>query len=82
MVQFVACHDEGDCAHGDLVFIGHASPHPRLLGKRPEKCNGGVAHVPEFFGEARERTLAKSTGAHVVILLEARQGSRVVARKS
>src|SRR5256885_1436529 len=80
VMQFVAGHDESDGTHRDLVFVGYASTRPRFLWKRPEKRDARDAHVSEFFREPRQRALAKSTGAHVIILLESGKRRLIPAR--
>ena len=82
MMQLVPGDHPGERAHRDFVLIRHAAPHPRVILKLTEQQHCGPPYGLELLDQTGQRTLVERAVANVIVLLEAFDGSPVVAGNS
>ncbi len=79
-MQLMACDDVSQRPHGDFILVRDAAPPPCGFVKIAQQRNSGAAYGDEVFHQIGQRTLRERSIAHVVVLLEAFDGSGVSAR--
>src|SRR6266496_1894273 len=79
MMQFVTGDGVGQSAGGNLLLVGNATAGGGFGIEIPEEVQSRPANVAEFGEQIGQRALAKPSVGHVVVLLEAFDGSLVSA---
>src|SRR5215469_12840748 len=82
MVKFVSCDDIGERSDANFDIVGNSSSLPSFRLQIPKQRNGGAAHLLEFASQIAHSPLVEAAVLYVVILLEARDWSPIIARDS